>query len=74
LHLVLIAVGIALGSATLEFASGMALLYALVFIFPVRPLPGSRIWRRCRRVWLALVIPILASFYFLAPAGLSVVV
>jgi Zn-dependent protease len=74
LHLALIGLGAVTGSTTMEFASSMALLYAFVFIFPVRPLPGSRIWKHKRRVWVALVIPILASFYFLAPAGLTVIV
>ncbi len=74
LHLALVGLGAATGSTVMEFASSMALLYAFVFIFPVRPLPGSRIWRHKRRVWVALVIPILASFYFLAPAGLTVIV
>ena len=74
LHLVLHTLALTAGVAALEFASSMALLYAFVFIFPVTPLPGSRIWRCRRRVWLALVIPILASFYFLAPGGLGVIV
>ena len=55
-------------------ASALALLYAFVFAFPVRPLPGSRVWRESRGVWLAVALPILASFYFLVPDALAVLV
>jgi hypothetical protein len=74
LHLALLAVARSTDTVVPEFASAMALLYAFVFAFPVRPLPGSRVWRESRAVWLAVALPILASFYFLVPDALAVLV
>jgi len=62
------------GGSTVEFASAMALLYAFVFVFPVRPLPGSRIWSHSRGVSVAITVPIIVSFYLLIPEGLAVIV
>jgi len=70
-HLLLGALAAASGSFALDFASGMFLIYAFVYVFPIRPLEGHYIWRRSKLAWVGFGVPILASFLLMLPEALT---
>lgn len=68
LHLVLGAVGVAVGSEVVSFAATTFLLYCFICSFPIKPLEGYELWRASKLVWVLLWSPILAAFVSNLPA------
>lgn len=60
-------------SYPLQYVAGMFLLYCFVFSFPISPLDGYYLWTSSRWLWLAVWIPILASFILIMPETLHVI-
>jgi len=60
-------------SHVLQYLAGMFLLYCFVFSFPIAPLDGYYLWISSRWLWLAVWVPILASFILFMPESLHVI-
>jgi hypothetical protein len=50
------------GSARLEFAGSMFLVYAFVYCFPIKPLEGYFVWSSSKLQWILVTLPILVAF------------
>ena len=68
IHLVLVLAGEQLGSDHLVFLGYMFLIYAFVYVFPIKPLEGHFIWSVSRWQWLLITLPILGSFLYWLPS------
>lgn len=71
IHLALLLAASTTGWVALEMASGMFLIYAFVYSFPIAPLEGQSLWAWNKWAWLAVFVPILFSFIFAFPPSLS---
>lgn len=67
IHVILMAASPAEGSA-LEFLGAMFLVYAFVYVFPIKPLEGHFIWASSKLQWLLVAAPILYAFLSWLPA------
>jgi hypothetical protein len=73
LHLACSAAGYYFDFYPLQYVAGMFLLYCFVFSFPIAPLDGYYLWAYSRWQWLIVWIPILASFIWIMPESLHVI-
>ena len=73
LHLLLWVLAWATGHPVLSFASGAFLIFCFVYVFPIKPLEGYDVWAEDKRLWLAIWLPILVSFFFSLPDSLAAI-